>query len=221
MASQHASHGPVLQTFPNPSVEARPNGRPPWPELRYGVHFLSSGQGVLPLVPPHLKRYACGAAELTASVRLAPGGSPCPTWLRASAAFVARFILRFRARRVLEVSRVNPCLAHAAYRYAQRSSARFRAASAAPHTQAQHLAQAERQRHASRPARRFLLSCAARACCHTVVARLARTLGHAISGVGSPPLQKTNTINAISTPEKCSNETRLHHPLRTRRRRIA
>ena len=41
---------------PNPSFEARPNGRPPWPGLRYAVHFLSPGQGALPLVPPQLKR---------------------------------------------------------------------------------------------------------------------------------------------------------------------
>ena len=42
--------------MPNPSLEARPNGRPPGPAARYGVHFLSSGPGVLPLVPPQLKR---------------------------------------------------------------------------------------------------------------------------------------------------------------------
>ena len=28
------------------------NGRPPWPKLRYAVHFLSPGQGVLPLRAP-------------------------------------------------------------------------------------------------------------------------------------------------------------------------
>ena len=42
--------------MPNTSLEARPNGRPPGPAARYGVHFLSSGPGVLPLVPPQLKR---------------------------------------------------------------------------------------------------------------------------------------------------------------------
>ena len=42
--------------LPNPSLEARPNGMPPGPAARYGVHFLSSGPGVLPLVPPQLKR---------------------------------------------------------------------------------------------------------------------------------------------------------------------
>jgi hypothetical protein len=33
---------------PNPSLNRTRYGRPPWPELRYAVHFLSSGQGVLP-----------------------------------------------------------------------------------------------------------------------------------------------------------------------------
>ena len=41
---------------PNPSLEARPNGRPAWPGLRYAVHFLSPGQAVLPLAPPQLER---------------------------------------------------------------------------------------------------------------------------------------------------------------------
>ena len=41
---------------PNPSVEARPNGRPPGPVRRYAVHFRRPGPGVLPLVPPHLER---------------------------------------------------------------------------------------------------------------------------------------------------------------------
>jgi hypothetical protein len=41
---------------PNPSLEPRPNGRPPWPGLRYAVHFLSPGQGVLPLCPAQLER---------------------------------------------------------------------------------------------------------------------------------------------------------------------
>ena len=108
----------------------------------------------------------------------------------------ARFILCFRARRVLEVSLVHPRLARAAYRYAQRSSARFRAASAALHTQAQHLAQAERQRHASKPAQRCRVSCAARACSHTVVARLARTLCPANQGHVTPGLPQQPNANA-------------------------
>ena len=41
---------------PNPSVEARPNGRPPGPGRWYAVHFHRPGPGVPPLVPPHLKR---------------------------------------------------------------------------------------------------------------------------------------------------------------------
>ena len=43
-------------TRPNPSLKWTRNGRPPWPKLRYAVHFLSPGQGVLPSVPPQLKR---------------------------------------------------------------------------------------------------------------------------------------------------------------------
>ena len=41
---------------PNPSLEARPNGRPPGPGRRYAVHFRQPGPGVLPLVPPQLER---------------------------------------------------------------------------------------------------------------------------------------------------------------------
>jgi hypothetical protein len=33
----------------NPSLKRSTNGRPPGPGLRYGVHFLSPGPGVLPL----------------------------------------------------------------------------------------------------------------------------------------------------------------------------
>ncbi len=33
---------------PNPSLNRTSYGRPPWPELRYAVHSLSSGQSVLP-----------------------------------------------------------------------------------------------------------------------------------------------------------------------------
>ena len=42
--------------MPNPSLEARPNGRPPGPGRRYAVHFRQPGPGVLPLVPPQLER---------------------------------------------------------------------------------------------------------------------------------------------------------------------
>jgi len=35
-------------TLPNPSLNRTSYGRPPWPELRYAVHSLSLGQGVLP-----------------------------------------------------------------------------------------------------------------------------------------------------------------------------
>ena len=44
------------RAWPNTSFEARPNGKPPGPGHRYGVHFLWPGPGVLPLVPPQLKR---------------------------------------------------------------------------------------------------------------------------------------------------------------------
>ena len=77
---------------PNPSVNRSANGRPPSPGRWYAVHFHRPGLGVLPSSPGYLERYACGTAELTASARLAPGGSPCSTWLRASAAFVARVL---------------------------------------------------------------------------------------------------------------------------------
>ena len=46
----------VHQVRPNPSLEARPNGRPPGPGRRYAVHFRQPGPGVLPLVPPQLER---------------------------------------------------------------------------------------------------------------------------------------------------------------------
>ena len=38
--------------LPNPSLKGSTNGRPPGPGPRYGVHFLSPGPGILPLVPP-------------------------------------------------------------------------------------------------------------------------------------------------------------------------
>jgi hypothetical protein len=40
------------QVRPNPSLKGSANGRPPAPGLRYAVHFLSPGAGVLPLSPP-------------------------------------------------------------------------------------------------------------------------------------------------------------------------
>jgi hypothetical protein len=39
------------QTTPNPSLKPSPNGGPPGPGNRYGVHFLSPGPGVPPLGP--------------------------------------------------------------------------------------------------------------------------------------------------------------------------
>ena len=48
----------VLQhcaSTPNPSFEARPNGRPPGPR-RSGAYHLHRGPGVLPSVPPQLER---------------------------------------------------------------------------------------------------------------------------------------------------------------------
>ena len=48
----------VLQhcaSTPNPSFEARPNGRPPGPR-RSGAYDLHRGPGVLPSVPPQLER---------------------------------------------------------------------------------------------------------------------------------------------------------------------
>ena len=47
---------PLRAVLPNPSLEARPNGRPPGPGRRYAVHFRQPGPGVLPLVPPQLER---------------------------------------------------------------------------------------------------------------------------------------------------------------------
>ena len=42
-------HEPWRAVGPNPSLKRSANGRPPGPGLRYGVHFLSPGPGVLPL----------------------------------------------------------------------------------------------------------------------------------------------------------------------------
>ena len=51
----HCDEAVVLSTCvavrPNPSLKRSTNGRPPGPGLRYGVHFLSPGPGVLPLAP--------------------------------------------------------------------------------------------------------------------------------------------------------------------------
>ena len=41
---------------PNPSFEARPNGKPPAPGRWYAVHFHRPGAGALPSVPPQLER---------------------------------------------------------------------------------------------------------------------------------------------------------------------
>ena len=41
---------------PNPSFEARPNGKPPGPGQWHTVHFYWPGPGVSPSVPPQLKR---------------------------------------------------------------------------------------------------------------------------------------------------------------------
>ena len=41
---------------PNPSVKPSPNGGPPGPGHRYGVHFLWPGPGVPPSVPAYLER---------------------------------------------------------------------------------------------------------------------------------------------------------------------
>jgi hypothetical protein len=38
-------------SMPNPLLKRSTNGRPPGPGLRYAVHFLSPGPGVLPLAP--------------------------------------------------------------------------------------------------------------------------------------------------------------------------
>ena len=52
----HCNLAAINAVKPNPSLEARPNGRPPGPAGRYGVHFLPAGPGVLPSVPPQLER---------------------------------------------------------------------------------------------------------------------------------------------------------------------
>lgn len=50
-----SSHFP--RERPNPSVEARPNGKAPGPTPGV-VYHPSAGPGTLPSVPPHLERYA-------------------------------------------------------------------------------------------------------------------------------------------------------------------
>jgi hypothetical protein len=47
---------PPFSVLPNPSLEPTHSGRPPWPGLRYAVHFLSPGQGALPPWSPQLER---------------------------------------------------------------------------------------------------------------------------------------------------------------------
>ena len=53
---QRGQGAAAARTTPNPSLEARPNGRPPRPGRRYAVHFRQPGLGVLPSVPPQLER---------------------------------------------------------------------------------------------------------------------------------------------------------------------
>ena len=47
---------PPAALMPNPSFEARANGKPPGPGRWYGVHFHRPGPGVSPSVPPQLER---------------------------------------------------------------------------------------------------------------------------------------------------------------------
>jgi len=55
-ATDAAKFQDLLQPVkPNPSVEARPNGKAPGP-LPGAVHHPSSGPGALPSAPPHLER---------------------------------------------------------------------------------------------------------------------------------------------------------------------
>ena len=51
-----SSFGLSPETQPNPSVKPSPNGGPPGPGHRYGVHFMWPGPGVPPLVPSYLER---------------------------------------------------------------------------------------------------------------------------------------------------------------------
>ena len=48
---QARRHCTVSAAQPNPSFKPSPNGGPPGPGNRYGVHFLSPGPGVPPSVP--------------------------------------------------------------------------------------------------------------------------------------------------------------------------
>ena len=48
---QACHHCTVSAAQPNPSFKPSPNGGPPGPGHRYGVHFLSPGPGVPPSVP--------------------------------------------------------------------------------------------------------------------------------------------------------------------------
>jgi hypothetical protein len=51
VASQACCWLVVKTAQPNPSLKPSPNGGPPGPASRYGVHFLLAGPGVPPLVP--------------------------------------------------------------------------------------------------------------------------------------------------------------------------
>jgi len=51
-----AEHNAAQRVRPNPSFEARPNGKPPGPGHGYAVHYPWPGPGGLPLVPPQLER---------------------------------------------------------------------------------------------------------------------------------------------------------------------
>jgi len=42
---------PIRAVWPNQSLKRSDNGMPPGPGLRYCVHFLSPGPGVIPLSP--------------------------------------------------------------------------------------------------------------------------------------------------------------------------
>ena len=52
LANKLKTVGRRCKLMPNPSLKWTRNGRPPWPRLWYAVHFLSPGQGVLPLRAP-------------------------------------------------------------------------------------------------------------------------------------------------------------------------
>ncbi len=52
LGSNKYAHGDQQHsTTPNPSLKRSPNGTPPGPGHRYGVHFLWPGPGVMPQGP--------------------------------------------------------------------------------------------------------------------------------------------------------------------------